>query len=227
MSPMDTYISPHGSSMPIQHRRADNVVRLGSAPVFSSKLNNWLVQRVVKRSLGSASNDSHDEYVLSSDGLTISFEIFAQEEQIVASSKSLDLGERLNGIKETLGLSVTQIAELFNVTRKSVYDWYEGVEPRSSKANRIEALIDVLQNAPVGMDLRRVKFVWNIPVAGDSFLSVLNDDRLDSLTLKTKLSTKLNELATRLATTETQERNRYKDTGDASLAEFDRFADLS
>lgn len=224
---MDAYASPYASSMPISYPRAVNVARVGSStPSIASNLNSW-VQKLVNLNQGSAGRDTSDEYVLSSDGFEISIELPAKHERDIVAAEPLDLCERLNSIKETLGLSVTQIAELFNVTRKSVYDWYDGVEPRSSKINRIETLVDILQSAPREIDLRRVKFVWNIPTNGVSFLSLLNDDRLDSLVLKTKLSSKLYELAPRLAKKEVSELSRLPTFGDASLAEFDRIADLS
>lgn len=226
MATADIYFSSYASSMPIAYARAVNVATVGSTPSIASNLNSW-VQRLVNQNRGSAGRDVSGEYVLSSDGFAISFELPAKQVSDTVAPQSLALAERLNSIKEALGLSVTQIAELFGVTRKSVYDWYEGVEPRSSKINRIEVLVDILQNSAANIDLRRVKFVWNIPENGSSFLSVLNDDRLDSSALKTKLSSKLHELAPRLARKDTQEHSRSSSFGEASLIEFDRIADLS
>ena len=128
----------------------------------------------------------------------------------------------LDEIKERLALSVTQIAEMFGVTRKTVYDWYEGAEPRTSMLQRIETIVDVIHLGGIKGDLARIKFVWNIPLSGKTLLSVLNDDSLDRISLRTSLIEKLNELALFLSTPSSQTKEPSVFLGDAHLAEFDR-----
>ncbi|MDD5135682.1 MAG: hypothetical protein PHP01_09790, partial [Phycisphaerae bacterium] len=111
------------------------------------------------------------------------------------------IAERLDLIKDCLALSITQLAELFGVTRKTVYDWYEGTEPRPKAVNRMEILIEVLNKASPEVDLARLKAVWNVPVSGTSFRAVLGDDNLNADTLQKALLEKLNELSTRMVAT--------------------------
>lgn len=104
------------------------------------------------------------------------------------------IGDRLDVVKERLSLTVTQLAELFGVTRKTVYDWYEGAEPRQAMIGRLVALQEVLEERE-GMNLARLKAFWNVPVAGSSFLSTLRNDTLSGPELKAELLAKLNGLS--------------------------------
>ena len=135
------------------------------------------------------------------------------------------VAERLDLIKDRLALSITQFAELFGVTRKTVYDWYEGTEPRRNAVNRMEILIEVLNRASSEIDLARLKAVWNVPVSGKSFRAVLGDDNLDADTLQKALLEKLNELSTRMVATTSPMRKTTSQFGEAQLAEFERRTD--
>lgn len=109
------------------------------------------------------------------------------EEAVQASSlQPIIISERLDLIKDRLALSITQLAELFGVTRKTVYDWYEGTEPRRNTINRVETLIEAL-NRYSELDLTRLKTMWSIPVSGKSFRAVLNDENLDAELFKIRL----------------------------------------
>lgn len=135
------------------------------------------------------------------------------------------VAERLDLIKDHLALSITQLAELFGVTRKTVYDWYEGTEPRPKAVNRMEILIEVLNKASPEVDLARLKAVWNVPVSGTSFRAVLGDDNLNADTLQKALLEKLNELSTRMVATTSPMRKTASQFGEAQLAEFERRTD--
>lgn len=135
------------------------------------------------------------------------------------------VAERLDLIKDRLALSITQLAELFGVTRKTVYDWYEGTEPRRNAVNRMEILIDVLNRVSPEVDLARLKAVWNVPVSGTSFRAVIGDDNLDAGTLQKGLLEKLNELSTRMVATTSPMRKTTSQFGEAQLAEFERQTD--
>lgn len=144
------------------------------------------------------------------------------EEAVQAPSLQLIIiSERLDLIKDRLALSITQLAELFGVTRKTVYDWYEGTEPRRNAINRIETLIEAL-NRYSELDLTRLKSMWSIPVSGKSFRAVLNDENLDAETLQNTLAKKLDELSTRMVATTSTMQKTTSQLGDAQLAEFDR-----
>lgn len=114
-------------------------------------------------------------------------------------AKPLPFSDRLNTIQGKLTLSITQVAELFGVTRKSVYDWFDDKSmPRGPIITRAEILLDILDENHHSIDLSRLKTVWNIPSSGKSFLAVLNDSSLSTEQLKTDARNKLIELSPRL-----------------------------
>lgn len=141
-------------------------------------------------------------------------------------STTVSHADRLDEIKNRLGLSITQLAELFGVTRKSIYDWYDGsVKPNSSNINKIEAVIESLDSLAVrngAVDLQRLKVVWHIPINGQSFCSILNDDKLEI----EKLVTKLHELSPRMEKKASTLKKTTIQLGDAHLAEFSRETDF-
>jgi DNA-binding transcriptional regulator YiaG len=140
---------------------------------------------------------------------------------------SLPATENVTQIKERLALSMTQVAELFNVTRKSVYDWYGSAAPRPAMAARIQTLLDVLNYASEEVDLKRLKVVWNIPLSGASFRSVLNDDNLEPNRLRSALAEKLHELSPRLIPAAQSMRRASGYVGQAHLADIDRSIERS
>lgn len=164
-------------------------------------------------------------------------EIFDIDSKFTAKNKShkIDIDsqptaliERLNQIKDRFAWSVTQMAELFGVTRKSVYDWYEGAEPRGATASRIEILFEVMNSTNAEVDLKRLKSIWNINVSERSFRAIFMDDKLDTSTLRTELTEKLHELSSRMVTNNNStHKTKFSLYGEAHLAEFDRKADFS
>jgi DNA-binding transcriptional regulator YiaG len=153
--------------------------------------------------------------------------------QVNLTDKALDpvgflsVRDNLNTIKEDLSLSVTQMAELFNVTRKAVYDWYDGAAPRTASIVRINALVEVLAAAPAEADMKRLKSMWRVPVADRSFLAVLNDERLDITNLRQALSDKLHQLSPRLATPIGPSIRSSAALGKAHLTDLDRQGDFT
>lgn len=109
----------------------------------------------------------------------------------------LGFADQLNGIKDVLGLTVTQLAELFKVTRKTVYDWYDGADPRAGMGARIETLNHLLHNSVFQGDMKRLKQVWNLPINGESFIDIVNSS-VDHYDLKAALEGKLEELTPRM-----------------------------
>lgn len=143
------------------------------------------------------------------------------------SSAEITFIDCLNPIRERLSLSITQLAELFDVTRKSIYDWYEGIEPRSATVTRIEILRQALDAIPSEVDLKRLKAVWNIPVSGQSFRAVYHNDKLDSGSLLTELTKKLNELSPSLVKKTSSPRKATDKLGTSHLTDLDKHADFS
>ncbi|VVO08450.1 helix-turn-helix domain-containing protein [Pseudomonas fluorescens] len=115
----------------------------------------------------------------------------------ITQVEKLGLAGQLNEIKEFLGLTVTQLAELFKVTRKTVYDWYDGADPRAGVSGRIETLNHLLQTVAPAIDMKRLKQVWNLPINGESFIDVVNSNGSQH-ELNSALDRKIHELAPRL-----------------------------
>jgi len=139
-----------------------------------------------------------------------------------AATQSDSFKEQLASIKSDLSLSITQLAELFGVTRKTIYDWYEGTTPRQGITSRMSILIDALKSMPSDTDLTRLKTVWNIPVSGRSFCSIFNDDVLDELSCRKKTDKKLHELSPRMVKKMDSQHKTRVQLGKAHLAEFDK-----
>jgi len=132
---------------------------------------------------------------------------------------------RLDQIKDRLALSVTQLAELFGVTRKSVYDWYVGAEPRPSTMSRIEILADVLNETSQEIDVSRIKNVWSIELSGKSFRSIFNDDSIESEEVRSALISKLHELSSRMVSSTSSSIKSPSRNGEAHLFGFERSGD--
>ncbi|WP_157763359.1 hypothetical protein [Pseudomonas citronellolis] len=131
--------------------------------------------------------------------------------------------EKLTSIQSTLGLSITQLAEIFGVTRKTVYDWFDGTEPRTALSGKIDVLSEVIANNS-GVDLKRLKSVWGIPVSGKSFRELLAEDGLDRESMVRQASAKLAELGPRIGAG--RARVSGVKLGNANLSDIDRVADV-
>lgn len=202
------------------------------APSSISMLEDWGKKASSNRSSKHATQHSLPNrcYVLLVDGRPV----FVLTEDRPAAMASKDeptaqpvvLAQRLDWIKDRLALSITQMAELFGVTRKTVYDWYEGKGQRSATTVRMEILIDVLSLAPPDMDLHRLKAVWGIAVSGKSFRDIFGDDKLNAAALRAALNEKLNGLSPRMVATPRFSQKPDTQFGEAQLAELDRRTDF-
>lgn len=129
--------------------------------------------------------------------------------------------DQLEVVQEKMKLSITQVAELFGVTRKTVYDWYERkTTPRSAASNRLQILSEITNSKLKNVDIGRLKTVWNVPISGKSFLSVIQDDTLNPVDLREEASKKLAELGPRLAPTAANGTAIY--LGEAHTSDVDR-----
>lgn len=135
------------------------------------------------------------------------------------------MAEALNRIKDRLGLSVSQLAELFGTTRKIVYDWYERAEPGPLMASRITTLDAVLAQEYPWIDLKRLKAAWKVPVSDTSFLALLHAHAIRATEHQAALCAKLHELAPLIAPVSRPTDRRGVELGEAHLCEFDRRAD--
>lgn len=103
-------------------------------------------------------------------------------EQITTASDAVIIAPfetKLSRIQEQYGLSVTQLAEAFQVTRKSVYDWLDGkATPRANILEKTEILLEIASREKNLSNLKQLKSVWSIQKNGKSLLSVMNDDSI-------------------------------------------------
>lgn len=100
-------------------------------------------------------------------------------------------------IRKDLRLSITQLADLFSVSKAVVYDWFEGEIPHQKALIQAETLSNELKLMPPGVDISRLKFVWKIPVSGTSFCRAFNSSVLFSDYNK-RLRKKLDELSPKM-----------------------------
>jgi hypothetical protein len=140
------------------------------------------------------------------------------------STTSVDFINKVNIIKTILNLTIHQLSELFNVSPKIIYDWYDGIiQPNILMEQRIEILIDVLNQLPSNTNPRRLKSIWKIPVSNKSFLKVFTTEHID--VLYEKLTEKLTEMNFWLSVsvpTKPIEITCKSFLGNAHLAEYDR-----
>lgn len=135
---------------------------------------------------------------------------------------------KIDLIKSKFALSVIQVAELFNVTRKAVYDWYDGAEPKSATAARINIVKGLDRELfPPDTDLAQLKLFWKIPVSGTSFLSLLSNDLLGDAELRVALIDKINELSPRMGTKNASAIRLSKGLPASQLADIERAGDFS
>jgi hypothetical protein len=130
----------------------------------------------------------------------------------------------LEQVKEMLSLTITQTAELYGVTRKAVYDWYEGSVPRQAIVDRTDVLLDVLGSIPKNIELTRLKSVWNVPISGSSFRQVFDLNASDSLAYRSALEKKLTQLSTRLIAAKALSKGANTVRPSNTVADFDRYA---
>lgn len=174
---------------------------------------------------------AHDNYGLNVDGRFVKFikqkELTKKDESTITSRLLISQNEKLEFIQSKLDLSITQMSELFGVTRKAIYDWFDGAEPRRNIQTKIETLIDLLADIPEVIDISKLKAVWKIPVSEKSFLAVFNEDNSDLLSYRTTLKEKLDELSPKLVSASISENKTYPQLGKAHIAEFDRRTDFT
>ncbi|WP_150306348.1 helix-turn-helix domain-containing protein [Pseudomonas saliphila] len=131
---------------------------------------------------------------------------------------------QIENVQDQLGLSITQIAQLFGVTRKTVYDWLDNAAPRANALNRMEFVTDLIRQNESRLNLKRLKGVWQMTVNGSSFIDIVLDEELDQDSRMAAAMAKLEELAPRLGRTAHKLGKTY--LGNAHANDMDRVADL-
>ena len=83
----------------------------------------------------------------------------------------------LTRIRESLGLSMTEMAQVFNVSRTALYGWFNGTVPHSKQINRINEVLSFAELAE-NHQIPRITLLKNVPLRqGKTLLQVLVSNR--------------------------------------------------
>jgi transcriptional regulator with XRE-family HTH domain len=84
--------------------------------------------------------------------------------------------ENLTKIRASLGLSMTEMAQVFNVSRTALYGWFNGTIPHAKQIRRINEVFSFAELAGT-YQLQRMDLLKNIPlVRGKTLLQVLTSN---------------------------------------------------
>lgn len=72
-----------------------------------------------------------------------------------------DVLDDVKWLKENFSLSMSEMAGLFNVTRKAVYDWFDGSRPRQQMSEKIACVREILEKGIQKEHRRFVRQFWN------------------------------------------------------------------
>lgn len=198
------------------------------API-SEELSGLAKRRNTRFSTGARLYQGNPRFVLVindvANMVTINIEEGAEKslEKDIKKVDVLPAQAQLTLIQTELDLSVTQMSELFSVTRKTIYDWMDGTEPRSGALSRISLLQEMISTAKArGWELKRVRTVWNLPLSGSSFRQILANDGLDRSSALEALLAKLDELAPRMGMH--SQVGKKINLGDSHISDIDRIS---
>lgn len=93
------------------------------------------------------------------------------------------LPERMLEIQYRLGLNKTQLADIFRVSRPTLYEWLEGGFPQPNNQARIESVEELLQALPAGTRLN-ARFVRNLKQDGKSLMELLGEEHFDETAIR-------------------------------------------
>ena len=81
--------------------------------------------------------------------------------------------QRLQALKAALELTITDMAELFDVTRPSIYAWLKGQEPRPDNLSRLGEFEDAADRV-ITLGIPRISKLLKRPLrSGRSFFSLM------------------------------------------------------
>jgi len=134
-------------------------------------------------------------------------------------------------VQNTFGLRVTQLADVFQVSRRSIYDWLGGKEPsRDDNIERLNKIHEILllcksigatDSASIGRLAKR-------PIVADkSLLDLLSEPTLDAASIQsayTQINEEIAKLNSRIAASRTLVNPKGQLSNDEIAAELDRLA---
>jgi len=102
-------------------------------------------------------------------------------------------------LKENFSLSMSEMANLFGVTRKAVYDWFDGSRPRPQMSERIASVREILEKDIQKEHRRYVRQFWNTRVDnGSALIDILKSQEISS-EVAVKGAIAIANMATRIA----------------------------
>lgn len=134
----------------------------------------------------------------------------------VFNTPVLSFYDELDYIKSEMDLTISQISELFGVTRKSVYDWFDGVEPRGAIKSKMTVLLKAIEKKNKD-EKKKIKTLWKVVFSGESFISVFHKDLINN----EEIESKLKEIDSMVSMTK-EKNNSNVIIGEANMVEFDR-----
>lgn len=135
-----------------------------------------------------------DGTVLAFDPLSKKLTVEAVQPLEVAAPQRFT--EDLLWLKDSLGTGVSGLADLFGVTRKTIYDWLEGVEPkRDGRVAKISALRTALEGLALRSRYQLLRQVWNLPIEnGRPLIEILRSGEGDARSLQEEIQGVLRSL---------------------------------
>ncbi|NMZ58175.1 hypothetical protein [Pseudomonas nitroreducens] len=130
--------------------------------------------------------------------------------------------EKLSLLQSSFGISITQMSDILGVTRKTIYDWIDGSEPRPASSQKIDILTEISERHS-NINLSRLKTVWNIPINGKSLRQVLAEDSTDRTGVLEDASAKIAALAPKLGAPSKPSKAKIRM---AHLSDIDRASDV-
>lgn len=105
----------------------------------------------------------------------------AHSESFIAKYSLADI----QWIRDELSLSMSELAQLFGVTRKSVYDWFDGSNPRNHIAEKISAVKSFLVENVPGPYRKLIRQFWSKSNGdSDSLLKILQNEHPSNAQIK-------------------------------------------
>lgn len=94
---------------------------------------------------------------------------------------ALSVIEQMRELLAALSLNKSQLAKILRVTRPTMYDWFQGKEPNTANAGRLQALLRTLARASVsGASPLNARFVRQpMDLDAPSLIDLLCEDALD------------------------------------------------
>jgi hypothetical protein len=129
---------------------------------------------------------------------------------------ALSPAQLLSGIRDVLALRMSEVAQIFGVSRRAAYDWLEGVTPKSEKMAKIYKLSKQAEELKAA-GITNIEHYVHRPVdSGRSLLDLLNSGENVATAISVIKRTASEEARNRM-----QLGRRTSDTNTPSVDEFD------